>query len=122
MTGRETGDSRFAWLMVAVAFGLQALAFGGIGSVGVFLKPLEAEFGWTRAEVAAGYTSVAISAAAFGILWGWIADRRGGRNIALFGVVMMGLSYFALSQTGSLWYYYLMHFAFGALGNSAVDR
>lgn len=120
MTGRETGDSRFAWLMVAVAFGLQALAFGGIGSVGVFLKPLEAEFGWTRAEVAAGYTSVAISAAAFGILWGWIADRRGGRNIALFGVVMMGLSYFALSQTGSLWYYYLMHFAFGALGNSAV--
>lgn len=113
-------DSRFGWLMVIVAFGLQTLAFGGIGSVGVFLKPLAADFGWTRGEVSAGYTAVALSAAGFGILWGWLADRKGGRNIALFGVVMMGLSYFALSMTGSLWYYYLMHFAFGALGNSAV--
>lgn len=122
MTARAApeGDSRFGWMMVAVAFGLQTLAFGGIGSVGVFLKPLAADFGWTRGEVSAGYTSVAISAAAFGILWGWVADRKGGRNIALFGVIMMGLSYFALSFTGSLWYYYLMHFAFGALGNSAV--
>ncbi len=93
-------DSRFGWLMVIVAFGLQTLAFGGIGSVGVFLKPLAADFGWTRGEVSAGYTAVALSAAGFGILWGWLADRKGGRNIALFGVVMMGLSYFALSMTG----------------------
>ncbi|WP_417519886.1 MFS transporter [Minwuia sp.] len=114
-------DNGYGWIMVAVGFGLQALAFGGIGSVGVFLKPLAADFGWSRGEVSAGYTAVALSAAAFGILWGWLSDRRGGRRIALFGVIMMGLSYFALSQTGSLWYYYLLHFAFGALGNSAVS-
>ena len=116
----DRGDSGYGWIMVAVAFGMQALAFGGIGSVGVFLKPLAADFGWSRGEVSAGYTAVALSAAAFGIFWGWLADRRGGRNIALFGVVMMGLSYFALSYTENLLYYYLMHFAFGALGNSAV--
>ncbi len=110
----------YAWIMVAVAFGLQTLAFGGVGSVGVFLKPLTAEFGWSRGEVSAGYSALALSAAVFGILWGWLADRKGGRNIALFGVLMMGISFFALSWTGSLWYYYLMYFAFGALGNSAV--
>ncbi len=110
----------YAWVMVAVAFGLQTLAFGGVGSVGVFLKPLTAEFGWSRGEVSAGYSALALSAAVFGILWGWLADRKGGRNIALFGVLMMGISFFALSWTGSLWYYYLMYFAFGALGNSAV--
>jgi MFS family permease len=117
----QPADNRYGWVMVAVGFGLQTLAFGGIGSVGVFLKPLAAEFDWSRAEVSAGYTSVALSAAAFGILWGWLSDRKGGRNIALFGVVMMGISYFALSMTGSLWYYFLLHFAFGALGNSAVS-
>lgn len=121
MTGQDTSDSRYGWVMVAVGFGLQTLAFGGIGSVGVFLKPLAAEFDWSRAEVSAGYTSVALSAAAFGIFWGWLSDRKGGRNIALFGVVMMGISYFALSMTGALWYYFLLHFAFGALGNSAVS-
>lgn len=119
----ETATPRqdpYAWVMVAVAFGLQTLAFGGVGSVGVFLKPLTEEFGWSRGEVSAGYSALALSAAAFGILWGWLADRKGGRNIALFGVLMMGISFFALSWTGSLWYYYLMYFAFGALGNSAV--
>lgn len=120
-TSQSNGDNPYGWVMVGVGFGLQALAFGGIGSVGVFLKPLAAEFDWSRAEVSAGYTSVALSAAAFGILWGWLSDRKGGRYIALFGVIMMGISYFALSMTGSLWYYYLMHFAFGALGNSAVS-
>lgn len=111
---------RYAWIMVAVAFGLQTLSFGGVGSVGVFLKPLTEEFGWSRGEVSAGYSALALSAAAFGILWGWLADRKGARHIALFGVLMMGISFFALSWTGSLWYYYLMYFAFGALGNSAV--
>ncbi|MDF1719091.1 MAG: MFS transporter [Minwuia sp.] len=110
----------YAWIMVAVAFGLQTLSFGGVGSVGVFLKPLTEEFGWSRGEVSAGYSALALSAAAFGILWGWLADRKGARHIALFGVLMMGISFFALSWTGSLWYYYLMYFAFGALGNSAV--
>ena len=110
----------YAWVMVAVAFGLQTLAFGGVGSVGVFLKPLTAEFGWSRGEASAGYTALALSAALFGIIWGWLADRKGARNIALFGVLMMGISFFALSLTGALWYYYLMYFAFGALGNSAV--
>ena len=120
MNANRGSDSTYAWLMVGVAFGMQALAFGGVGSVGVFLKPLAAEFGWSRGEVSAGYTAVALSAAAFGILWGWLADRRGARYIALFGVIAMGVSYFSLSLTGELWYYYLMHFAFGALGNSAV--
>lgn len=110
----------YAWVMVAVAFGLQTLAFGGVGSVGVFLKPMTEAFGWSRGEASAGYTALALSAALFGILWGWLADRRGARNIALFGVLMMGISFFALSMTGALWYYYLMYFAFGALGNSAV--
>lgn len=123
MTGAaktDRGDNGYGWVMVAVGFGLVSLAFGGIGSVGVFLKPLAADFGWTRGEVSAGYSMVALSAAAFGIFWGWLSDRRGGRGIAIFGVVMMGLSYFGLSFTGELWYYYLMHFAFGALGNSAA--
>lgn len=110
----------YAWVMVAVAFGLQTLAFGGVGSVGVFLKPMTEAFGWSRGEASAGYTALALSAALFGILWGWLADRKGARNIALFGVLMMGISFFALSMTGALWYYYLMYFAFGALGNSAV--
>ncbi|MEC9345780.1 MAG: MFS transporter [Pseudomonadota bacterium] len=120
MADHTKTDGGFAWLMVGVAFAMQTLAFGGIGAVGVFLKPLVAEFGWSRGDTAAGYSMVALSAAAFGIFWGWLADRKGGRNIAVFGVAMMGISYFALSYTGSLWYYYLLHFAFGALGNSAV--
>ena len=73
-------DPRYAWVMVAATFVLSGLAFGVLGSVSVFLKPLVAEFGWTRAETSLGYSTVALSSAFFGVLWGYVADRVGRRS------------------------------------------
>jgi len=113
-------DNRYGWIMVGVTFGLTALAFGGLSGVGVFLKPLAAEFGWSRGEVSFGYTSIALSAAVAGLFWGYVADRIGTRPLALIATVAMGSALILLSQQSSLWQFYAFYFIYGAFGLGAL--
>ena len=91
-------DPAYGWVMVFVVFLLSALAFGALGSISVFLKPLVAEFGWSRGQTSFGYTVISFSSAVFGVLWGYIADRFGTRWFGLIAAFAMSGSLFALSQ------------------------
>lgn len=113
-------NSPFAWMMVGVAFMLSALSFGILSSVGVFLKPLAAEFGWSRGSLAFGYTAVALMTAFSAIFWGTLSDKFGGRWIAVIGACGMTLTFFLLSTVDSLSKYYAFHLLFGLIGHGAV--
>lgn len=117
----EQRDPRYGWVMVAATFTLTALAFGVLGSVSVFLKPLATEFGWSRSQTALGYTTVAFSSALFGVIWGYVADKVGGRWLGLLGALTMGTLLYLMSHQSSLWQFYVLYFLFGALGNGAVS-
>ena len=82
--------------MVSVVFILSGLAFGALGSISVFLKPLATEFAWTRAETSLGYTAIALSSALFGVAWGFIADRFGTRWFGVIAALVMTASLFML--------------------------
>jgi len=109
-------DPPYAWVMVAVAFLLTALSFGGLGSVGIFLKPLIAEFGWSRGETAMGYTALSLSAGVLGIVWGIAADRWGSRPVVFIGCLAMPLAFYLLSQTATLGQFYFFYIIFGGFG------
>ncbi|NBC37093.1 MFS transporter [Novosphingobium sp. FSY-8] len=107
MTGSLTGAGRrefaMGWPMVlAAAFGV-ALGTMGMGfySLGLFVKPLQAEFGWSRAAVSGAATfqqlGIFLSAPVVGLL----ADRIGVRPIALASYIAMPLALVALSHTGN---------------------
>ena len=113
-------DPAYGWVMVFAVFLLSALAFGALGSISVFLKPLSSEFGWSRGETSLGYTVISFSSALFGILWGYIADRFGTRWFGLIAAFAMSASLFALSQQQSIWQFYGLYFLFGAFGNAMV--
>ncbi|MEC8075008.1 MAG: MFS transporter, partial [Pseudomonadota bacterium] len=113
-------DPAYGWVMVFAVFLLSALAFGALGSISVFLKPLSSEFGWSRGETSLGYTVISLSSALFGILWGYIADRFGTRWFGLIAALAMSASLFALSQQQSIWQFYGLYFLFGAFGNAMV--
>ena len=96
--------------MVGVVFILSALAFGALGSISVFLKPLAAEFGWTRAQTSLGYTAIALSSALFGVAWGFVADRIGTRWFGVIAALVMAASLFLLSgQTSIVHFLSLIH-------------
>ena len=113
-------DPAYGWLMVAVVFILTSLSFGALGAISVFLKPLSAEFGWTRGETSLGYTTIAFSSALFGIAWGYMADRFGSRWFGVAAAVVMAFSLYMLSGQTSLVHFYGFYFLFGAFGNAMV--
>lgn len=116
----QTRDPAYGWVMVFAVFLLSALAFGALGSISVFLKPLAAEFGWSRGQTSFGYTVISFSSALFGVLWGFVADRFGTRWFGLIAAFAMSGSLFALSGQDSILQFYGLYFLFGAFGNAMV--
>ncbi len=117
----DTRDPLYGWLMVFIVFTLSILAFGALGSISVFLKPLSTEFGWSRAETSLGYTVIAFSTAIFGILWGYIADKYGTRWFGVVAAFAMSISLFLLSNQSNLLQFYSFYFVFGAFGAALVS-
>jgi sugar phosphate permease len=97
----------YGWAMVGIAFTLSAISFGVLASVGVFLKPLAAEFGWSRGSLSFGYSAITLATAFSGILWSIIADRYGTKWLVLFGSIVLGIPLLLLSRMESLTEFYL---------------
>jgi MFS family permease len=106
----------YGWIIVVVATVCLALGFGANFIMSVFMKPLEDEFGWLRADTSLAYAMNAIGTAAGGILWGGLSDVIGTRRIGLFGAVAISLGIIALRWQSELWSLYLVCFAIGAFG------
>ena len=109
-------EHRYGWIIVAVSTVALALGFGAGGTVSVFIKPFEQEFGWLRADTSMAYTAHTIGAALGGLVWGRLADRIGARRIAFAGAIAMSVGLAALKWQSALWALYLLYFGIGALG------
>jgi MFS family permease len=112
----QESESRYKWVIVAVATTCLALAFGANIIISVFMKPLEDEFGWLRADTSMAYAMNSIGAGAGGILWGGLSDVISPKRIGLFGVFALSLGLVALRWQSELWSLYLVSFLIGALG------
>jgi len=68
-----------------------SVAFGPafIAVFGLYVKPLSAEFGWSRTEVSAIYSIVAICGALGTPLLGFVLDRRGSRPAVLLAALLL---------------------------------
>ncbi|WP_439533712.1 MFS transporter [Polymorphobacter sp.] len=111
MDGSKTYRAEFArgWKTVAggtvgMTFGISALPFY---TLGVFVKPIQAQTGWSREEVQLGFAALMIGLLAFGWAWGMAVDRFGSRRVAMTSQVGLGVGLILLpSFSGSLnsWY------------------
>ncbi|MER8534224.1 MFS transporter [Mesorhizobium sp. M1005] len=52
-----------------------AFGFGSLALTSVFIRPLEAEFGWSRADISLAYTLSSVGMALGGLFWGRLSDR-----------------------------------------------
>ncbi len=106
-----------------------------VATLSVFVVPMTAEFGWSRAAIAGAVSLGGVLAAIVAPPLGPILDRRGARLMLCLAVLGTGLSCMALSLTSSLLVFYLLFcFArmiwaapfelglYGALNNWFVTR
>jgi sugar phosphate permease len=83
----------YGWAMVAVTFFTALIAAGTVGAPGVFIVPLQKEFGWTTAEIS---SALSIRFILFGLMAPFAAalmNRYGLRNVTLSAqlIVVSGL-------------------------------
>lgn len=82
---------------------------------GLFIQPLEKEFGWERAEISLGLTIYTGTAVLLGPFVGALIDKFGSRKIGLIGLTLTSLTLAALSfADGSLVQWYLLWMAIAA--------
>jgi MFS family permease len=106
-----------------------------VATLSIFVVPMTAEFGWSRAAIAGAVSLGGVLAAIVAPPLGPILDRRGARLMLCLAVLGTGLSCMALSLTPSLLVFYLLFcFArmiwaapfelglYGALNNWFVTR
>ncbi|MBL0966694.1 MAG: MFS transporter [Blastomonas sp.] len=97
---RELADGWPIVLAAALAIGVGTMGIG-FYSLGLFVQPLQAEYGWSRASVSGAATFQQIGIFLSAPLVGWLADRWGARPIALASFVATPLALLALSRVGS---------------------
>jgi MFS family permease len=77
---------------------------------GIFVKPLESEYGWNRAQLSGAVLALQLSLAAASLLYGFLIDRYGARRIILISIVLLSAlvaSLYVLDN--SLWQFYLVY-------------
>jgi MFS family permease len=88
---------------------------------GLFLKPLNAAFGWHREATSAGFSIAALTVAAASPGLGFLLDRFSPRRIILPCIAVFSAAYASLAlMTPHLWRFYLSFFVIGLVGNGTA--
>jgi MFS family permease len=88
---------------------------------GIFLKPLAAEFGWSRQAISAAFGLAALAVAACSPPLGLLLDRYPARRIILPCLAIFGLAFASLSLlTRHLWHLYAVFIVLGIVGNGTA--
>jgi MFS family permease len=104
----------YGWVMVIVLAITETISYGVLFyAFTVFIKPMQAELGWSTGEITLGYSlSVAVSAL-FGVAQGRWLDRHGARLSMSVGSIGAALLVLGWSQVQTLPGYYALWFGIG---------
>lgn len=113
----------YGWYIVAVAFVSSMMSMGITAySMGVFLKPMTEELGWSRTDISLGQTLTTVVTGVLGVAIGRRMDVRGGRALMAGGAVIGGFGFIALGQVQELWQYYLVRGGLVAAGSIGMGN
>ncbi|OFW30770.1 MAG: hypothetical protein A3J28_03180 [Acidobacteria bacterium RIFCSPLOWO2_12_FULL_60_22] len=110
------GRLHYAWVVLATV-AIVLFAGGGVrSSFGVFIRPLEEEFGWSRTSLSLVASLSLFLYGAVGPLVGRFADRWGPRSVLAAATILLGLGTLGSATVTSLWQLYLTAGILTALG------
>ena len=98
----------YGWVMVAVTFFTALITAGTVGAPGVFIVPLQREFGWSAAEIS---SALSIRFILFGLMAPFAAalmNRYGLRNVTLAALLIVGSALVASLAMTKVWHLILL--------------
>jgi len=121
----KTGGRRhpfYGYYLVAATFVFMLLCIGcGSYAFSLFVRPLEAAFGWGRGQVMLGFTTFFVVMGITSPIVGRLVDRYGARTVIPVGAVVMGAGFVVVSQMSQLYLFYLGYMLIGA-GASGIGQ
>ena len=104
---RGERNTFYGWWILAGSVVAMALGSGvSFWSFGLYIEPLETEFGWSRTEVSLGFSVSLLFSGLAGPLVGRWVDARGPRSAIIVGATLTGATYLLLATTSELWQWY----------------
>jgi MFS family permease len=96
-----------AWIVLA-GLTVCMLAASGIRAVfGVYIKPMESEFGWSRGALSGAAAISLLLLGAAGPVWGRFADRLGPRRTIGIALAVLGVGAVGSAFVQQLWHLYV---------------
>ena len=116
----RSGEFRKGWgtllaSFTGLAFGVAALSFPY--TLGVFIEPLNTEFGWSRAQILTAGSVVSLSVGGLSLLVGWLSDRMNMRTLIISSQVAFGLAFMVMAVgINNLPSFYALYFLMSVAG------
>lgn len=97
------GRLHYAWVIAGVTFVILLVTAGIRATPGLFMVPLEHEFGWSRTAIS---TAIAVNIALFGLIGPFAAavmDRWGLRRVVLAALALLALTVAVSTRMQTEW-------------------
>jgi len=109
-----------AWI-VLFAVTLSMMTASGLRTAfGVYVKPMEAEFGWSRAALSEVAAISLLLLGSVSPLAGRLADRWGPRRVVVLSIVLLGVGAISSAFVRQLWHVYVTAGILMALGSGGA--
>ena len=95
------------WIVVAAFFCVFTFAGNGFYAFSLFVKPLQADFGWGRGEIMTAFTIYFLVMGVTSPFIGKVIDCYGARRVMFIGALVTGLGFVLLRLMNSLWFFYV---------------
>lgn len=117
---RKANKPRFyyGWVVLGCCF-LATFSYGIFYTLGVFFKPLQAEFGWSATLISSIQSLHIAIGIVSSLLIGWATDKFGPRLILGCAGALIGVGISLCSQVSELWHFYLFY-GIASLGQAAL--
>lgn len=103
---RKSTGIFYGWWVVAAGMVVYATLLGSHQTFGVFFKPIQTEFGWSRAVTAVAFLVAGLTQSALSPVTGILSDRYGPRLVITGIAIIASTGYLLASQVQSQWQLY----------------
>lgn len=108
----------YGWAIVVASFLSTFAEVPGFGPVlGVFIKPIQDELGWSRAAISTGFLIGSVAGAIASSVTGRLVDRFGPRAIVSIAGLVIAVALIGLSLMQEIWQFWTF---FGLARGSAI--
>ncbi len=117
---KKIGDVFYGWWIVAAAVVLCIFGYGGwFYSFGALFKPMQTEFGWSRAATSIPFSFSRLEGGIEGLVTGPLVDKLGPRFMVRVGWTMAALGFFLMLKIDSLLMFIVSYSLLLSLGMNA---